>query len=175
MTDSVLWSVGTLGKVHGLKGELYVNLAPGGLERLELGESFFLADEGPGEPRPCAVTRVGGTDQRPLVVLGLTETREGAIALQGLELLASGGELDAQPHYRVGDLLGLPVRTASGRLIGEARDVIESPAHEILAVRAPDGAEVLIPLVDELVSVEDGELVVIDGLLGEPHHPVSER
>jgi 16S rRNA processing protein RimM len=166
MTDS-LWSIGTLGKVHGLKGQLYLNLSPGGLERLELGETFFLG-KGVGEPRPCAVARVGGTDRRPLVVTDLAATREEAIALQGSELLAAGDELDAQPHYRVGDLLGLPVRTASGRAVGEARDVLEAPAHEILVVRAPDGLDVLIPLVDELLGLEDGELVVVDGLLDEP-------
>jgi 16S rRNA processing protein RimM len=171
VTASALWSVGTLGKVHGLKGQLYLNLAPGGLERLRLGERFYLSDEGAGEPRPCAVTRVGGTDQRPLVVTDLAAGREEAVALQGRELLAAGAELDAQPHYRVGDLLGLPVRTASGRPLGAVQDVVEAPAHEILAVRAPDGSEVLIPLVDELVSLEDGALVVVDGLLDEPDRP----
>lgn len=168
MTDTALWSVGTLGKVHGLKGEFYLNLGPGGLGRLELGERFYLSGEGAGEPRRCAVTRVGGTDQRPLVVLDLAATREQAVALQGRELLAAGDELDAQPHYRVGDLLGLPVETASGRPVGEVRDVLEAPAHEIVAVRAPDGSDVLIPLVDQLLSVHDGVLVVVDGLLEEP-------
>ncbi len=167
-TESALWSCGTLGKVHGLRGELYLNLAAGGLDRLELGERFYLADEGAGEPRPCAVTRVGGTDRRPLVLLDLATTREAAIALQGLELLAAGEQLDAQPHYRVGDLLGLSVETASGRPLGTVREVLETPAHEILALRAPDGGEVLVPLVDELVSLGDGVLVVVDGLLDEP-------
>lgn len=160
-----------LGKVHGLKGELYLNLAPAGLERFELGERFYVSGEGAGEPRPCAVTRVGGTDQRPLVVLDLAATREEAIALQGRELLAAGGELDALPHYRIGDLLGVPVRTAAGSPVGEVRDVLEAPAHEILAVRAPDGSEVLIPLVDELLSLEDDGFVVVDGLLDEPEQP----
>ena len=116
----------------------------------------MLPTRAPVEPRPCAVTRAGGTDRRPLVLLDLAATREEAIALQGRELLAAGDELDAQPHYRVGDLLGLPVRTASGRPVGEVRDVLETPAHEILAVRAPDGADVLIPLVDELLTLDGG-------------------
>jgi 16S rRNA processing protein RimM len=167
-TKGALWSCGILGKVHGLRGQLYLNLAPGGLDRLGLGERFFVAEEGAGEPRPCAVTRVGGTDRRPLVLLDLAATRDEAIGLQGRELLAAGDELDQQPHYRVGDLLGLPVRTASGRLVGEARDVLETPAHEILVVRAPDGADVLIPLVDELLTLQDDRLVVVDGLLDEP-------
>ena len=46
--------------------------------------------------------------------------------------------------------------------------MLESPAHEILAVRAPHGADVLIPLVDELLSLTDDGLVVVDGLLDEP-------
>ena len=167
-TDPSLWSCGVLGKVHGLRGELYLNLAPSGLERLERGERFYVDDEGAGEPRPCAVTRAGGTDRRPLVRLDLAATRDEAIALQGRELLAAGGDLDEQSHYRVGDLLGRPMRTASGRLVGEVRDVLETPAHEILAVRAPDGADILIPLVDELVSLEADGLVVVDGLLDEP-------
>ena len=167
-TDPSLWSCGVLGKVHGLRGELYLNLAPGGLERLERGERFYVDDEGAGGPRPCAVTRAGGTDRRPLVRLDLAATRDEAIALQGRELLASGGELDELPHYRVGDLLGRPVRTASGRLVGEVRDVLETPAHEVLAVRAPDGADVLIPLVDELLSLQADGLIVVDGLLDEP-------
>ena len=35
-------------------------------------------------------------------------------------------------------------------------------------MRAPEGPDVLIPLVDELVSLEDDALVVVDGLLDEP-------
>ena len=168
MTGPSLWSVGTLGKVHGLNGELYLNLSPRGLETLELGERFFLSGAGTAEPRPCAVTRVGGTDRRPLVVTDLAAGREEAVALQGLELLAAGSRLDERPHYRVGDLLGLTVRTASGRVVGEVREVLETPAHEVLVVLAPGGGDVLIPLVDELVSLDSGRLVVVDGLLDEP-------
>ncbi|MBE0528807.1 MAG: hypothetical protein IH629_06360, partial [Thermoleophilia bacterium] len=100
MTMRSLWTCGVLGKAHGLKGELYLNLVPDGLERLRMGTDFYVAGEGAGEPRPCAITRAGGTDRRPLVLLDLAATREQAIALQGFELLASSEELDEQPHYR---------------------------------------------------------------------------
>ena len=173
---SGLWACGILGKVHGLRGELYLNLSPEGLEHLRMGADFYVARPDPDAPEgaerltPCAVTRVGGTAQRPLVRLDLAQTREAAIALQGMELLAAGGELDALPFYRVGDLIGLRVETAAGGLLGEVSDVLEAPAHEILQVRAPDGASLLLPLVEELVSVdaEAGVLRVVDGLVEAP-------
>ena len=43
MTAPALWACGVLGKVHGLRGELYLNLSPGGLERLELGSDWLRA------------------------------------------------------------------------------------------------------------------------------------
>ena len=171
-----LWACGILGKVHGLRGELYLNLSPDGLEHLKQGADFYVArpdqdaPEGAERLVPCAVTRAGGTDRRPLVRLDLAQTREAAIALQGLELLAAGGELDELPFYRVGDLIGLRVETAAGRLLGEVGDVLETPAHEILQVCTPDGASLLLPLVEELVSVdaEAGVLRVVDGLIETP-------
>jgi 16S rRNA processing protein RimM len=171
-----LWACGVLGKVHGLRGELYLNLSADGLAHLEMGADFFVARPAQGDPEgaerlvPCVVTRAGGTDQRPLVRLDLAATREEAIALQGMELLASGGELDALPSYRVGELIGLRVETAAGLLLGEVSDVLEAPAHEILQVRAPGGASLLLPLVGELVSVdpEGGVLRVVDGLVDAP-------
>lgn len=176
MSRRALWACGTLGKVHGLRGELYLNLAADGLRRFQLGEEFFVqrpeAVGGSDALVACRVRRAGGTDARPLVRLDIARTREAACALQGCELLAAGAELDAEPHYIVGDLLGLRVETASGRPLGRVDDVFETPAHEVLQVRAADGAEVLVPLVDELVALDDdGDepvLRVVDGLLDEP-------
>jgi 16S rRNA processing protein RimM len=171
VTTPTLWACGILGKAHGLHGELYLNLAFSGLDRLSRGTEFFLGDKDPHAPEgagrlvPCVVTRRGGTDRRPLVLLDLAATREAAIGLQGREFFAAGGDLDGEPHYRVGDLLGLPVETVSGRPLGEVSDVIEAPAHEVLEVRAPDGSSLLVPLVDELVSLDGGVLRVVDGLL----------
>ena len=161
------WVCGTLGKVHGLRGELYLNLAPQGLAYLQGGRAFALADEKGGPARPCTVTRVGGSDARPLVVVDLAASREEAIALQGLTLLASGGALDDVPHYRAGDLIGALAREEkTGVELGRVVDVLSAPAHDILEVRPADGGSLLVPLVADLVW-EDGEggLTVRAGLV----------
>ncbi len=112
---------------------------------------------------------MGGTDQRPLVRISLATTREQAIALQGWELLASGEELEALPHYTVSELIGAAVETAGGASLGIVVDVIQSPAHELLEFATPSGRRHLVPLVDELVTLDvDRHVVrVRDGLLAE--------
>jgi 16S rRNA processing protein RimM len=175
MSTPDLWSCGVLGKAHGLRGELYLNLSLGGLEYLRLGTRFYVAEKGLPEEGverlvPCEVTRAGGTDQRPLVRLDLAPTREAALAVQGAELFAAGEALDELPHYRIGDLVGLRVETAAGDEVGVVADVIQSPAHEILDITTPDGGSRLVPLVDELVSVDHdaGVVCIVDGLIDWP-------
>jgi len=178
MTASGLWACGSLGKVHGLLGELYLNLYPGGLEYLHRGTRFWVAGllhdaaGAPEAPRECVVLRIGGTERRPLVRLDLAKNREQAIALQGRELLASGDELDAIPHYSYAGLIGLRVETG-GRFLGTIREILQTPAHEVLEIDAPGAGTVLIPLVDELVTIdmEAGVARVVDGLLDDETTP----
>jgi len=161
-----LWVCGTLGQAHGLKGELYLDLAPDGHRYLTRGVRFFVCREGAGEPETVRVEHTGGTDQRPLVRVAQAATREQALALQGATLLASGGELDDIPHHRVGALLGLRVACGS-RELGEIVDVLSAPAQDVLDVRGPHGEHTLVPLVEELVTVdlEGGTVSVREGLL----------
>jgi 16S rRNA processing protein RimM len=163
-----LWACGRLGKAHGLKGELYLELEPSGLEVLELAAEFFVSEAGGPGVVPCAVTRAGGADRRPLVVLDLAATRDEARALSGRELYGAGGELVERPHYVVGELIGLEVRYEERRL-GEIVEVVTAPAQELLVVRRDGGAEVMVPLVDELVTVDlaAGVAVVRAGLLAD--------
>jgi 16S rRNA processing protein RimM len=168
-----LWTCGTLGKVHGLRGELYLKVAPGGVGYLEMGTTFFLADPSIEEREDrahliaCVPRRVGGTDLKPILQLDLANTRDEAIALQGLELLACGGELEDLPHFRVGDLIGLRVETAAGRPLGVVSDVLETPVHEVLEIKTPQGGPLLVPLVDQVVTIDEAQGVarVIDGLV----------
>lgn len=164
MTDLV-WPCGTLGKAHGLHGEIYLELLPHGLEYLEAGERFALSRDGE-EPLPIEVRRVGGDPRRPLLRLGGVETREAVIALSGSLLLASGGTLDELPAWRGGDLLGLRAEY-EGRGLGVVSDILQAPAADVLEITAPDGEKILVPLVEELVTLDldGGRLVVREGLL----------
>ena len=102
-----------------------------------------------------------------MIRLDCAATREQLLAYQGATLLASGGALDDLPAYRVGDLIGLAVLEEPSRPVGTVTDVLSGPAQEILQVATPDGEAVLVPLVDELVTVDldEGVVRVREGLL----------
>ena len=159
MTSDKLWVCGTVGKAHGLRGEAYLELAPRGIEYLSGGERFYLSRED-GVMAPCGVERAGGTDLRPLIRLDCAATRDELLRYQGAAVLASGGALDELPSYRVADLIGLAVLELPSRPVGTVADVLSGPAQEILAIATPDGETVLVPLVDEVVTVDLDEGVV---------------
>jgi 16S rRNA processing protein RimM len=160
-----LWAFATVGRAHGLRGEFYLDLLPGGLDYLGRGSSFLI-DRG-GEAVPVRFERTGGTDRRPLARLDLATTIDEARALHGALLYAQGDELDdGVEHYLVSELVGLRVLSGETEL-GEVREVLMNPAHDILEIGGEGRVTVLVPLVKELVEVDRERRVVIvrEGLL----------
>jgi len=155
-----LWPCGTLGRPHGLRGELTLRPGPEGLTYLALGARFWVASADGSAPDPVVVERAGGTDRRPYLRLDGVATRDAAARLTGSLLLASGGGLEDIPQYTVGRLLGLPA-TSGGSALGRVADVLEGVTHEILVIRDDDGEELLVPLVEELVTVDEKRRCVI--------------
>lgn len=66
-------------------------------------------------------------------------------------------------YYRF-QLLGLTVVHRDGRVLGTLDEIIQTGANDVYRVRAPDGGEVLIPaLTDVIVSVDlDARRMVVD-------------
>ena len=65
-------------------------------------------------------------------------------------------------------LIGLRVRTESGRPLGELRLVLNRPANDVWVVQGEGGAEQLVPATRDAVrrvDLESGEVVVADWLL----------
>ena len=66
---------------------------------------------------------------------------------------------DAQPppdgcHYwhRV---IGLEVVTTEGHRLGEVEEILQTGANDVYVVRTPDGGEVLVPAIDEIITAID--------------------
>jgi len=161
-----LWPCGILGAPHGLDGRLHLRLSPDGSIYFAAGTRFYVSARGDQPLQEVELERAGGSDRRPLVRVGSARTREAAALWTGGLLLAAGGELDEWPQHVCGDLIGLRA-LSGGADIGTVTDVLQGVAQDILLITAVDGAEIMVPLVDELVTVdlEAGAVSIREGLL----------
>jgi len=172
--------VGRIGKAHGVKGEVSVEPRTDEPERrfavgAVLATRTPRGDEPHGAQRPAALTvrRTRWHQSRLLVTFEGVDDRTAAEALRGLSLAVrvDPAETPEDPEeFYDHQLVGLAVSTADGEPVGEVADVVHGTAQDLLAVRTPDGREVLVPFVTALVPVVDvpgGRVEVVDrpGLL----------
>jgi 16S rRNA processing protein RimM len=170
--------VGRIGKPHGIKGEVSVELrtdepdrrfAPGAVLRTEVPQGG--EPHGPDRPTTLTVRAVRWHQSRLLVSFEEVTGRTVAEAVRGLLLAVEvdPGESPEDPEeFYDHQLLGLRVVTTAGADVGELAEVVHGPAQDLLSVRADDGREVLVPFVSELVPEVDvaGGRVVVEDLPG---------
>lgn len=169
MSDRVDVLVGTIGRAHGLRGDVTVRLSsdfPD--ERFAPGEVLRTAERG-GATLEVASSRWQGD----VLVVSFTGfgDRSRAETLRGTELWASvePGE-DAEGDFHDAALVGLAVRRG-GTPIGRIASIVHNPAQDLLVVRTATG-EHLVPFVTALVPVVDPaggfvEVVDLPGLFEE--------
>ena len=169
--------VGLIGKAHGVKGEVSVELrtdeperrfAPGTVLRTHAARG---GPHRPEQPRALTVRSTRWHQSRLLVTFEEVPDRNLAEAVRGLLV-----SLDVDPSESPEDpeefydhqLVGLRVLTTAGADVGEVGEVVHGPAQDLLSVRAPDGREILVPFVSALVPEVDvvGGRVVVEDVPG---------
>lgn len=139
---------------HGVRGEVRARPLTDFPERLASLREVWLAPRSePGRSAEVISARPHARGNW-LLRLGGVERRQQAEALRGAILEID--EREAVPlspgAYYVHQLVGLPVVTADGRRVGQVRDVLRKPAHDVIVVR-DGGREHLIPAVAEFVEI----------------------
>lgn len=167
-------AVGKIVGVHGLRGELKVELYTDFPERFEEGITLW-AGRG-GNSALQAVTVSGARPHKNLMLLRLAQvaSREEGETLRGTWLFVNEDEaveLDEDTFF-VHDILGLQVVTDEGATLGKISDVLFTGANEVYVVSGKDlpSGELLLPATDEVVraiDLEQGVMTVhlIAGLL----------
>jgi 16S rRNA processing protein RimM len=143
---SELLHAGRVGRPHGLDGSFHViEPAP---QLLVLGGEIWVGE------RPTEVLRRAGTDQRPILRVGLASDRTEVEALRGEPLRTprdSAPPLE-EDEYWADDLVGCTV-SADGRELGRVARLLPYPSCDLLEL--DDGR--LVPLVrDAIASVDPG-------------------
>ena len=179
--------VGRLGRPHGVRGDVTVDVRTDVPERRFAPGARLRTDRPGGAGLVVSAARWhAGT---LLVHFEGVDDRTAAETLRGLTVAidaADAGDPDdaesdadgaAGEMYWDRDLVGLRASTVGGEAVGVVADVVHTPAGELLAIERPDGREVLVPFVRDIVPVVEpaqGRLVIDppDGLLelGTPGH-----
>ncbi len=177
--------VGRVGRAHGVRGELSVEPRTDEPERRFADGSVLQVRTPQGGPptgdRPARLTvaQTRWHQSRLLVRFAEVPDRTAAESLRGLLLVVAvdpAESPDDPEEFYDHQLVGLSVLTTDGRPVGEVAEVLHSGTQDLLAIRAEDGRELLVPFVEALVPVVDvaaGRIEVADrpGLLEPPDEP----
>ncbi len=160
--------VGRIIKPHGIRGDLAMKVITDYPERLPEIDTLYV---GPAY-EPYKVKRVrfhaGGT----LMLFEEVEDRNAAELLRGMMVYVHID--DAVPleegEYYLFQIIGAQVVTGDGLVLGTLTDLLETGANDVYVITAPDGEEILIPAIPEVIRRVDANKKVItisllDGLL----------
>jgi len=154
--------VARIGKPHGIRGEVTVQVltdAPG--DRFVPGTQFIVE---PASAGPLTVFSARWNKDILLLAFDEIETRNQAETLRGAKLFIEtediGADDDDEGWYEH-ELVGLDVRVG-GNVVGKVSALHTLPVQDLLVVTTAEGAEVLIPFVEQIVpEVNVGEKYVL--------------
>jgi 16S rRNA processing protein RimM len=163
--DEPRLSAGWVGRHHGLDGTFHVTRPRAEL----LTEGATVTVDGVAR----RVVHRGGTAARPLLRLEGLDHISSVEPLRGKDLLVDRSALPPldQDEFWPDQLVGVPVRSTGGAVVGAVAQVLVLPSCDVLEVRRPDADDLLVPLHRDAVpelDVAAGRVVIDLGFMGEP-------
>jgi 16S rRNA processing protein RimM len=152
---------GRINGVFGIQGEVRLFLYNRESDLLDDEREVTLLHEG--KRRVVRIKSRSGAGKRVLGRIRGVDTPEAARDLIGAEILIPAANLPSLPEdtYYHHQLLGLPVHTESGELLGTIQEIHSSGNVDLWLVRSRD-AEIYIPAIgDEVISVQPGVGVIV--------------
>lgn len=162
--------VGVIASTHGLKGEVKVYPTTDDSSRFKSLKEVVL-DTGT-EQLTLTVQQVKFFKNMVIIKFKEFDHINDVEKYKGKDLLvtrANAVKLEEGEHFIV-DLIGLSVITDAGQTLGVLEDVMQTGANDVYVVKAPDGQELLLPVIDECVldiNIEEKKILVhiMEGLL----------
>ncbi len=170
MPDPALLLIARIGRPHGLRGEVTVQVHTDDPDGRFVAGAAFVTEAGPGAGVPPLLTVSSHRRHRDTWLLGFEEVpdRTGAEALRGTRLLApaddsAGAAEDDEDAWYESQLVGLVAVDPGGTRIGTVAGLTVGGAQDLLEIEIDGGARALVPFVHQLVpevDVAGGRVVV---------------
>ena len=171
MSEDIEVVVGRIGKPHGIRGEVTLDVRTDEPERRFAPGTTLRAEAPAGadrRPSSLTVARARWHQTTLLVTFEELADRNAAEAARGTVLYATiaHDETPEDPEeYYDHQLIGLDVVDVDGSPLGTVKALVHGSAQDLLTVRTPDGRDTLVPFVTALVPEVDlaaGRIVVAD-------------
>jgi len=168
--ESIDVVVGRIGKAHGLRGDVTINVRTDEPERRFAPGAVLVVEAPSGSATTLRSLTVASSRWHSSVLLVRFEEvpdRTAAEAVRGILLHASipADESPEDPdEFYDHQLVGLTAYDLEGVVLGEVASLVHG-AQDLLAIRATDGRDTLVPFVKALVpevDVAGGRVVVAD-------------
>ncbi len=173
MSETVDLLVGKIGKAHGLRGDLTIDVRTDEPDRRFATGTVFSTRRG-----PLTVAASRWHSSRLLIRFAEVPDRNVAETLRGTELRVEV-EADERPEdpeeFYDHQLVGLQVRVQSGDVVGEVAEVVHLPSQDLLVVRRPESegagegeGPAMVPFVHAFVVAVDlaARQLVVDDTAG---------
>ncbi|WP_175409333.1 ribosome maturation factor RimM [Streptomyces sp. TRM64462] len=166
--------VARIGRAHGIKGEVTVEVRTDEPE-LRLAPGAVLATD-PAAAGPLTIETGRVHSGRLLLRFAGVHDRTAAEALRNTLLIADV-DPDERPEepdeYYDHQLIDLDVVLADGTEVGRITEISHLPSQDLFIVERPDGSEVMIPFVEEIVT--DVDLVEQKAVISPPPGLIDDR
>jgi 16S rRNA processing protein RimM len=149
-------AIGQVVGVHGIHGELTVQILTESPERFGLLERVFIGLEGE-EPMSWRLESYRLHKGRALLKLVGCDDRDTAMTFhrQFVQVLREEALPLAEGEYYEYQIIGLDARTVAGELLGQVVDVIDTGANDVYVIMSPDRREILIPAIANVIREID--------------------
>lgn len=146
-------AIGRIATAHGIHGEVRVELHTDFPDRFAPQVKLFMGET----LTPAIIEYARPHKQQMLVKFVDVETRNDAETLRNQWLFVpedDAVELEADTYW-VHDIIGLQAQTESGEALGAVTDVLFTGANEVYVVADPNGKELLLPAIADVVQQVD--------------------
>lgn len=162
-------AIGRILKPRGIRGEAFLMLLTDFPERFE-GLRNIRAESPDGSHTQLDIDYVRQYGNRVGIRFCGIDTPEAVSQLRNYVLQVPRDEVHPLPEdtFYVFEVIGMPVETTSGDLVGKVVDILSIPANDVYVVDR-NGEELLLPAARDVLTIDRdaGKIVVqeIDGLL----------
>jgi len=154
-------AVGKLGRPHGVRGEILMDVLTDFPERLLPGKTLYLGEV----YTPLRLIRARQHQKRMILHFQGYVNPEQASELRNQLVYVKANEIPALPEgdFYHHELVGLSIITEQGDVLGRIEEILETGANDVFVARMPSGKELLIPYINSVVIKIDlarGEVLV---------------